>query len=117
MHLFDPKAPYDQVFGIPGITYSQGGCLFNPQGQPVTYRREPVPGSEDGRLVIELLPVGKEAVAPPVVAASVPMAEKYRSMHWKQLEALLGQYGQAFTTREEAVAFLTGEPPPPRKED
>lgn len=96
--MLDRTQPHDQVFGLPGVSWSQGGVMFDPNGRPVTFRRE---GTTEGpeKVVIERV----------IEAPTEPKAEGLAGMHWKHLAAMLEQYGETYTSKEAAVAFLQGK--------
>lgn len=109
--MLDRSQPHDQVFGIPGVSWSQAGHLYDGAGNCVTYRRENT-GEVDGigdpvfRTIVERV---EEVAPPPVVErVSVGADDEYTHMHWKTLKVILDQYGEPFTTREAAIAFLRG---------
>lgn len=105
--MLDRKRPYEQVFGIPGVTFSQDGRVFNSSGHPVTYRWEDTgemdrSGDPISRCVVEL-----DREPAPVVKAGSATSD-LEQMHWKTLKVILDQYGEPFTSRENAIAFLKG---------
>jgi hypothetical protein len=111
----DRNAPYEQVFGIPGVVYAQGGQSFAGDGSPVVWRREATgektaSGEPAERIVIEAVAGGEDAGPLAFVRASKEEPEEagdtFETMHWRHLAALLDQYGEEFTTKAAAIAFL-----------
>lgn len=107
---FDPTRPYTTVHGIPGLAYQQDGLSFNGRGEliedPSTVKRIDVE---------EVLPEEDENDLPRCIEqAEIPTAETAGSdelelMHWAKLKILLKTYGEEYTTREAALAFLRGK--------
>jgi len=106
--MLDHTKPCDQVFGIPGVSWSQDGCLYNAVGRPVTYRWEKTgekdaSGDPQDRLIVTALE--DPPPVPVVVAAS---ADELDNADWRHLKAMMMQYGEDYTTKEAAIAFLRG---------
>lgn len=106
--MLDHSKDIGEVFGIPGVKWSQDGCLYNAGGRPVTYRWEKT-GEKDGsgdpqdRLVVTPL---EEA---PVQLAPVASGDELEATDWRHLKAMVSQYDEEYTTREAAIAFLRGK--------
>ena len=107
--MLDHSKALEEVFGIPGVKWSQDGCLYNAGGRPVTYRWEKT-GEKDGsgdpqdRLIVTPL----EEPPAPVATAAVP-DDELETMDWRHLKTMVSQYDQPYTTREAAIAFLRGK--------
>lgn len=84
--MLNKQAPHGQVFGMAGVAWEQAGQLFDFAGYPVDGNGE--------RIVVE--------------SAPLPSSDTLEGMHWKRLQVMLEQYGETYTTREAAVAFLRG---------
>ena len=82
---FDVTMPYAEVCGVPGVSYEQNGVFYTVAGHEV----------RDGVVVL----------APDEPADAGPTSE-FRGMHWKQLKALVESYGEDWTNKDNAVAFL-----------
>jgi hypothetical protein len=110
----DRNAPYEQVFGVPGVAYAQGGQSFAGDGSPVVWRREATGekqanGDPAERLIVERVPDDDAAPLAFVRAGAAETEEAgdtLETMHWRHLAALLDQYGEEFTTKAAAIAFL-----------
>lgn len=105
--MLDHSKDIGEVFGIPGVKWSQDGCLYNAGGRPVTYRWEKT-GEKDGsgdpqdRLIVTALEEG------PTPSAAVATDDPLEMLDWRQLKAMVGQYDEEYTTKEAAIAFLRG---------
>lgn len=86
MPRLDETMPYSEVYGIPGVSYEQAGSFFTVAGREV----------RDG------------VVLPPEEEPEPVVASEYRSMHWKNLKALVESYDHEWVNKEDAVAFLEG---------
>lgn len=104
--MLDRSQPHQQVFGLPGVAWSQGGRSFDPSGHPVTYHRESSGQLDEAGTQIDRLVV--ERIADEPVIAAQPSGDELESYHWKHLSVMLGQYGETYTTKEAAIAFLRG---------
>ena len=87
MPRFDDTMPYAEVCGIPGVSFEQNGVFFTVAGHEV----------RDGIAVLD----EDEPTA--------SIASEFRSMHWKQLKALVETYGHDWSSKDDAVAFLEGQ--------
>jgi hypothetical protein len=117
--MLDRSQPHDEVYGLPGIKWSQGGRLYDLAGHPVTFRREEtgeIDASDEKveRVVIEKIIDPPKKVFADVVSSHEPEGPTdLRSLHWKQLQAMVVQYGgpPGWTNMEDAIAFLRGKMP------
>lgn len=109
MIKFDPTKPYTTVHGLPGLAYQQDGCTFNGRGELVedttTINRIDIEEKEpeDDPDVIPKCYEQKEEEIP------TKYDTNFESLHWKQLQILLRTYGEEYTNRDEAIAFLKGK--------
>lgn len=104
----DRAAPYDEIWGQPGLAFSQNGHVFDGQGNIVTDfgnlkpvdAPEPKPTPEDGSV-------------PRCVIMNEDQKEQdntlvLEAMHWKTLQKMCGLYGISYSSREQAIAALRG---------
>lgn len=85
--MLDRSRPYSQVYGMDGVSWHQDGRNFNFQGQPL---------DENGQVV-------------KLVEPQEDTGGGIEGLHWKQLQVMMRQYGQEFTSKEAAVQFLKGQ--------
>lgn len=111
MHL-DESRPYDQVAGVPGVAFSQGGCFFDNRGDPVElHTRERSEFDEDGlerrwtEHYVVRIPVAQEPSPPKPPAAA---DTNFSAMDWKELKVMVEAYGHPWRGKNDAVAFLAG---------
>lgn len=66
---FNPKRPFGDVHGIPGVAYDQDGQLFNPQKQPVDINGKPMTlAPADAAPAAAPAPEAPKPAAPSVIA-------------------------------------------------
>lgn len=108
---FDPSQPADQVFGLPGVAWSQAGRCFDPHGRHVTWRREMVTDDlgEQREVVIVERVEGEPEPEPEVVFRPRPDDPRSGDMHWTALKTKLAMFDEPYTTKEAALAFLAGK--------
>lgn len=105
---FDPKQPFGEVWGQPGISFVQNGNSFNARGEivdPATLKpvdeelpeKEP---EEDGFMTKCYTPEDNKQEA---------KKENVENLHWQKLKAMLAIYGEEYVNREQAVSFLKGK--------
>lgn len=90
----DWSKPYDQVIGMPGVAFMQAGHFFLPNG------KESGVVDDDPSDVVPLGKLLEEAYANGEC--------ELESLGWEQLKSLLDSFGEEYTTREAAIAFLKG---------
>lgn len=91
---FDFDAPHGVVYDMPGVRYQQHGIYYRANGQPVD--GEPVQPTREPDA-----PSGK-------VTNNGWSEDDLRRPENKALKAQLEIYGESFTTRQAAIAFLQG---------
>lgn len=108
---FDPARPHDQIWGQPGLAFSQDGAVFNGKGELVedfsglkpVDAPEPTPTPDDGSIpkcyVMEETPQQKAAEA----------VNGLEGMHWKTLQKMCTLYGLPYENREQAISALKGK--------
>lgn len=109
MLQFDPKKPFSEVWGLPGVAYNQDGNSFNARGELITdySALKPIlevdksPTPNDGS-------VPKCYMADEKPSAAEEMTKDYEKMHWSKLRAMLSIYGEEYQSREHAVSYLKG---------
>lgn len=110
----DHSQPFDEVFGLPGVKYSQGGILYDSVGHPVTYHRDKtavVDGAGDPVDHLVVVPIVPKAKPPVVRKEAVAGGEDdgLEGMHYRYLQTMMDQYGEPYTGKAEAIAFLRGK--------
>ena len=108
---FDPARPHSEIWGQPGLAYSQDGQSFNGKGELVTDfsklqpvdAPEPQPTPDDGSIprcvTIEEDPKSTEQKE----------ISGLEAMHWKTLQKMCGLYGIDYVNREQAISALKGK--------
>jgi hypothetical protein len=102
--LLNRNRPHGIVYGFSGAHYEQDGILFGVDGREVVALAQASP--EDDQVAV---PVAGEPE--PQVAASVSKNEtqNYANLPDKHLQALVEVYGEVFTDRDSAIAFLSNQ--------
>lgn len=97
--LLDRDLPHDEIIGIAGVKWSQGGRYYGVAGQPMIVE------NGIGRMALpgELPDAGPAAAAPPPTEPDVP---DFEAMPTADLKAALKVYGEAWTGRDDAIAYL-----------
>ena len=107
---FDPKQSFAEVWGIPGVAFSQNGHSFNGRGELITdasqtfplqeVNKDPTP--DDG--TVPKCYVQEDNLSP----SNENVKENLDTMHWKKLQVMLSIYGEEYKDRPSAIAFLKG---------
>lgn len=102
MHL-DRSIPYGEVYGIVGVRFEQSGRLFSMSGHEVKVIVDK-PGTDKDDEQYHVVPILEIDEAPELKTSA---SSEFDSMHWTKLRTLLEVYGETYTTKEAAVAFLS----------
>lgn len=105
--------PYDTVGGCPGVAYLQNGLYFTAGGQEAEIIH--VDDGNGGKMPLGRAKVGADDdLVPPLENMPVDHAKPQdpKTLHWRQLKALVEQYGGTWTNRDDALAFLSGAADP-----
>ena len=102
--------PFELVGGCPGVAFQQNGLSFNAGGQEVEIVQ--ISDGNGGQK-----PVGRVKVdatddlcpTPENMPVDTTRPPDIKSLHWRQLKALVEQYGGVWTDRADALKFLSGE--------
>ncbi len=103
---FDPNEPFGEVFGIPGVKYTQHNRLYGLNGHEVRVVDEP-PDAESGevRRHAEAIDLDDGEV---LVKPEATSSNDFESMHWTALKAMVESYGGEWSNKADAIKFLRG---------
>lgn len=102
--MIDFSKPFQEVHGLPGAKYEQGGVFFDGNGQPSAslqpYEDETPPPDDSSPLPYCTIEEQTSKDAAPV---------KLHAMTNGYLKAMVETYGGTFTNRQDAIAYLKGK--------
>lgn len=110
---FDPARSHSEVWGQPGLAFTQDGHTFNGKGELVTAAEaaklqpvdapEPQPTPDDGTIprcvTLDESPKSQE----------IKETSNLDTMHWATLKKMCSLYGIDYEGREQAIAALRGK--------
>lgn len=106
MTQFDPKQPFSEIWGKPGLAFQQNGNNFNARGDLVTDFAALEP-------IVEIKIPDDLTVVPKCYTQEDKKeeirADNIENLHWTKLKAMLAIYGEEYTGREHAISYLKGQ--------